>query len=112
MTTILGVHDVVDQSSIILQMEKEKHKVEQLEIERNHDNVKNSTTLRRSSSSSSSITTTVTKPQLVSRLENNVVATSDVRGNLGPISVVIQSKPGSDWIHDRWQAASNMHGKN
>jgi hypothetical protein len=25
--------------------------------------------------------------------------------------VVIQAKPGSDWIHDRWQAASNMHGK-
>jgi len=114
MTTILGVHDDVDrQSSIILQMEKEKLKVqEQLEIERNHDNVKNNNNLRRSSSSSLSTTTAVTKPYLVSRLEKKVVATSDVRGNLGPVSVVIQSKPGSDWIHDRWQAASNMHGKN
>ena len=36
---------------------------------------------------------------------------SDVRGNLGPVSVVIQADPGTDWIHDRWQAASNMHGK-
>lgn len=35
---------------------------------------------------------------------------SDVRGNLGPASVVIQAKPGTDWIHDRWQAASDMHG--
>ena len=23
----------------------------------------------------------------------------------------MQAKPGTDWIHDRWQAASNMHGK-
>ena len=35
----------------------------------------------------------------------------DVHGNLGPVSVVLQAKPGTDWIHDRWQAASNMHGK-
>jgi hypothetical protein len=41
-----------------------------------------------------------------------VVATSDVRGNLGPASVVVQPKPGDDWLHDRWQAASDMHGKN
>jgi hypothetical protein len=27
-------------------------------------------------------------------------------------SVVVQQHPGKDWIHDRWQAASNMHGKN
>jgi hypothetical protein len=26
--------------------------------------------------------------------------------------VVIQAKGGDDWLHDRWQAASNMHGKN
>ena len=26
--------------------------------------------------------------------------------------MVVQAKPGTDWIHDRWQAASNMHGKN
>ena len=25
--------------------------------------------------------------------------------------MVVQAKPGSDWTHDRWQAASNMHGK-
>jgi hypothetical protein len=41
---------------------------------------------------------------------SNVTATSDVRGNLGPASVVIQQDPGKDWIKDRWQAASNMHG--
>ena len=35
-----------------------------------------------------------------------------VRGNLGPAAVVIQPVPGTDWLHDRWQAASNMHGKN
>lgn len=39
-----------------------------------------------------------------------VVATADVRGNLGPIDVVVQTQPGKDWIHDRWQAASDMHG--
>jgi len=50
------------------------------------------------------------KPHLVSRIPNKVLVTSDVRGNLGPASVVIQAKPGSDWIHDRWQAASDMHG--
>eukprot|EP00980_Cylindrotheca_fusiformis_P004612 scaffold982_cov139-Cylindrotheca_fusiformis.AAC.25 len=47
--------------------------------------------------------------RILSRL-NNVTATSDVRGNLGPPSVVIQEVPGTDWIKDRWQAASNMHG--
>jgi hypothetical protein len=41
-----------------------------------------------------------------------VNATADVRGNLGPVSVVVQPHPGKGWIHDRWQAASNMHGKN
>lgn len=25
---------------------------------------------------------------------------------------MVQQHPGKDWIHDRWQAASNMHGKN
>eukprot|EP00536_Pseudo-nitzschia_multiseries_P003787 jgi/Psemu1/284663/fgenesh1_pg.59_\ len=34
----------------------------------------------------------------------------DVRGNLGPAAVVLQAHPGTDWIHDRWQAASDMHG--
>lgn len=50
-------------------------------------------------------------PQLLSR-SGNVEATSDVRGNLGPASVVIQPKPGDDWLRDRWQAASDMHGTN
>ena len=39
-----------------------------------------------------------------------VTITTDVRGNLGPPEVMIQDSPGKDWIHDRWQAASNMHG--
>lgn len=43
---------------------------------------------------------------LLRRTGNN----RDVRGNLGPASVVVQAKPGTDWIHDRWQAASDMHG--
>lgn len=48
-------------------------------------------------------------PKLLSR-SDGVTATADVRGNLGPSSVVIQKDPGTDWIKDRWQAASNMHG--
>jgi hypothetical protein len=72
------------------------------------------------------------KPHPLSR-SGNVTATADVRGNLGPAQVVVQvsrqhrsepvfkqlttiaffqPNPGKDWIHDRWQAASNMHGKN
>lgn len=39
-----------------------------------------------------------------------IKVTSDVRGNLGPASVIIQDPPGVRWIKDRWQAASNMHG--
>jgi hypothetical protein len=37
------------------------------------------------------------------------VVTADVRGNLGAVNVVMTN--GTDWIKDRWQAASNMHGK-
>ena len=37
--------------------------------------------------------------------------TTDVRGNLGPASVLIQNQT-LDWIKDRWQAASDMHGTN
>ena len=33
-----------------------------------------------------------------------------VRGNLGPCAVVTQDPPGSDWLRDRWQAASDMGG--
>ena len=47
--------------------------------------------------------------QLLSR-SSSVTASADVRGNLGPVNVVIQKEPGTDWIKDRWQAASNMHG--
>lgn len=42
----------------------------------------------------------------------SVRATADVQGNLGPPSVILQVKPGKDWLHDRWQAASDMHGTN
>lgn len=49
------------------------------------------------------------EPRNLSRT-GKVVATADVRGNLGPASVVVQPRPGNDWIHDRWQAASDMHG--
>lgn len=48
---------------------------------------------------------------LLSR-DGRATVTADVRGNLGPASVVVQSIPGTDWIHDRWQAASDMHGTN
>lgn len=48
-------------------------------------------------------------PQLVSR-RHDVVIQADVRGNLGPASVLNQDPPGTDWIKDRWQAASDMHG--
>jgi hypothetical protein len=37
-----------------------------------------------------------------------IVITTDVRGNLGPAQVMLQN--GTDWIKDRWQAASDMHG--
>ena len=47
--------------------------------------------------------------RIVSRLAG-VTALSDVRGNLGPASVVLQSPPGADWLRDRWQAASDMGG--
>ena len=37
-------------------------------------------------------------------------AESDVRGNLGPATVVTDPKVG-DWLKDRWQAASDMSGR-
>jgi len=46
---------------------------------------------------------------LMSR-NSSVKVTADVRGNLGPASVVNQDPPGKDWIKDRWQAASDMGG--
>jgi hypothetical protein len=33
---------------------------------------------------------------------------TDVRGNLGPPEVMLNT--GKDWLKDRWQAASDMHG--
>jgi hypothetical protein len=36
--------------------------------------------------------------------------TTDVRGNLGPAAVLLNN--GTNWIKDRWQAASDMHGTN
>ena len=40
----------------------------------------------------------------------DVKVTADVRGNRGPPSVMTQQTPGTDWLKDRWQAASDMHG--
>jgi len=48
-------------------------------------------------------------PEIVSR-QRTVKIEADVRGNLGPASVLNQDPPGTDWIKDRWQAASDMHG--
>lgn len=39
----------------------------------------------------------------------DLVATADVRGNLGPPSVVT-SPSTKDWLRDRWQAAADMNG--
>ena len=47
--------------------------------------------------------------KLLSR-NNKVIITTSARGNLGPPSVLNQDPPGKDWIKDRWQAASDMHG--
>jgi len=57
------------------------------------------------------VSTAVTPAPLVllSR-QPGVTAQADVRGNLGPISVVLQAQPGEDWLKDRWQAASDMGG--
>ena len=49
------------------------------------------------------------QPRILSR-SPRVKITTDVRGNLGPPEVMIQVHPGKDWIKDRWQAASDMHG--
>jgi len=52
--------------------------------------------------------------QSVSRLLSRspkVKYTCDVRGNLGPCeSALNEDPPGTDWIKQRWQAASDMHG--
>lgn len=48
----------------------------------------------------------------LSRGNPHVKVKADVVGNLGPIEVVLQANPGTNWLHDRWQAASDMHGTN
>lgn len=47
--------------------------------------------------------------KLISR-SSMVTVTCDTRGNLGPCTVVNQVIPGTDWLKDRWQAASDMGG--
>jgi hypothetical protein len=61
--------------------------------------------------SSHNISPTFSKPKatILSR-DPFIKVISDVRGNLGPASVIIQDPPGNDWIKDRWQAAGDMHG--
>ena len=41
---------------------------------------------------------------------HGVSVSADVRGNLGPPSVMVQQSPGTNWLKDRWQAASDMGG--
>jgi F5/8 type C domain len=55
------------------------------------------------------VSTSIEPPGIISR-NPEVKVTTDVRGNLGPPSVMIQESPGTDWLKDRWQAASDMHG--
>jgi hypothetical protein len=43
-------------------------------------------------------------------LSAGAAVTTDTRGNLGPPEVMTQAVPGTDWIKDRWQAASDMGG--
>ena len=38
----------------------------------------------------------------------NATISASVRGNLGPPDVMLRD--GDDWLKDRWQAASDMHG--
>ena len=42
-------------------------------------------------------------------LSEHKVVTTDVKGNLGPGSVIVDSK-NKDWLRDRWQAAADMQG--
>lgn len=39
-----------------------------------------------------------------------VRVSASARGNLGPPGVLNQPTPGTDWLRDRWQAASDMGG--
>jgi hypothetical protein len=42
-------------------------------------------------------------------LSRNATVTADVRGNLGE-AMVLADPNGTDWLRDRWRAASDMHG--
>ena len=42
-------------------------------------------------------------------LSEDCPATSDVRGNLGPASMITK-RIAADWLTDRWQAAKDMSG--
>lgn len=59
------------------------------------------------------VETTTRKPPaplvLLTTAERGGSATADVRGNLGPAAVVLQNET-TNWLKDRWQAASDMHG--
>jgi hypothetical protein len=46
---------------------------------------------------------------LLSSPQRGTTITADVRGNLGPANVMLTNST-SDWLKDRWQAASDMHG--
>ena len=46
---------------------------------------------------------------LLTAPERGAGAFTDVRGNLGPGSVILENRT-ADWLKDRWQAASDMHG--
>lgn len=48
--------------------------------------------------------------ELILSRDKRVVVISDVKGNLGDVSVIVQDPPGKDWLKDRWQAASDMGG--
>jgi hypothetical protein len=54
------------------------------------------------------LSTIVQRPQRHGLLSDGITVTASVRGNLGPPSVILSD--GQDWIKDRWQAASDMHG--
>ena len=64
-------------------------------------------TIASGGSSSSQSETRRQSPILLST-PNHTKITTDVRGNLGPPEVMLQD--GTDWLKDRWQAASDMHG--
>ncbi len=68
------------------------------------------TLLRRSSlRQNKELKTVPSKPiRLLSTPEHARYIQTDVRGNLGPPEVMLNNK--TNWLQDRWQAASDMHG--